>query len=77
MVQTLSRPGYTRSDAEAENHPGFTFAIMVDQGAIKVGLLHRMHASAGPDPADAVRREQLFSVLCVHEGAGAAGSDQL
>jgi len=63
--------------AEAENHPGFTFAIMVDQGAIKWDSCTGCTPQQALHPADAVRREQLFSVLCVHEGAGAAGSDQL
>ncbi len=50
---------------EAEAHPGFTFAIMVDNGAI------RWNSCAGCNPQQAlnndfaVRRADLLSLTCI------------
>ena len=53
--------------AEAENHPGFTFAIMIDQGAIAVGFLLWMFAATGPGQRTAVHGAHILFFAGLHD----------
>ena len=53
--------------AEVEQHPGFTFAIMVDKGAIANSPCAGCYASANIGFAGALRRANLYSIALLHE----------
>ena len=58
--------------AEAEKHPGFTFAIMIDQGAIEWVFVLGLLAAAGADRPVAIHRANVFFVSRIHDSTGTA-----
>ena len=58
---------------EAEKHPGFTFAIMIDQGALRVGLVFRLFAPAGAGQSTTVFGEDLLSLAGLYDERRTSG----